>query len=142
LDLDDFRAWLGAYVRACRSNDPEDVAKLFSENAEYYPGPFEEPHRGRASIIKHWADDPWTVGPRFEAWVEPLVLQKVAGGALGVAEWRASYPEAHPRRRASMVRSSYSGSTSRLGAPSIASGAWAGVDPEGLPKTPRVERTR
>jgi hypothetical protein len=96
LDLDDFRAWLGAYVRACRSNDPEDVAKLFSENAEYYPGPFEEPHRGRASIIKHWADDPWTVGPRFEAWVEPLVLQKVAGGALGVAEWRASYPEAPP----------------------------------------------
>jgi SnoaL-like domain len=90
MDFEGFRAWLDAYVRACKTNDPEDVTRLFAEDAEYYPGPFDEPYRGSASIAEHWADDPWTVGPRFDARVEPLLFED----GLGVAEWWVSYPEA------------------------------------------------
>jgi hypothetical protein len=37
MDFEGFRAWLDAYVRACETNDPDDVIQLFTENAEYYP---------------------------------------------------------------------------------------------------------
>jgi ketosteroid isomerase-like protein len=47
-------AWLGAYFAAWRSNDPNDVAALFTEDAIYFVGPFAEPWNGRDAIVERW----------------------------------------------------------------------------------------
>ncbi len=124
MDFEGFRAWLDAYVRGCETNDPEDVTRLFAEDAEYYPGPFDEPYRGNESIAEHWADDPWTVGPRFDARVDPLFSMTVWAWPNG----------GHPIRRlhrtppGSTVPSSSSGSTIGDDAPSTGNGAWPTFD--------------
>jgi ketosteroid isomerase-like protein len=58
VDAEDVRAWLDAYGRAARSNDPAEVEELFSEDAVYRVGPFAEPWTGRAGIVAEWTADP------------------------------------------------------------------------------------
>ncbi|GAA3114137.1 nuclear transport factor 2 family protein [Nonomuraea salmonea] len=48
------RPWIEGYVRAWNSNDPDDIAALFTESAVYYPEPFSRPWQGRDEIISQW----------------------------------------------------------------------------------------
>ncbi len=48
--------WLTGYRQAWRSDDPTDVGALFTEDALYYTGPFDEPWAGRAAIVAGWID--------------------------------------------------------------------------------------
>jgi ketosteroid isomerase-like protein len=53
--------WMTAYRAAWDSNDPDDIAALFTEEASYYFEPFQEPFRGRDAIVEEWlkrADQP------------------------------------------------------------------------------------
>ncbi len=43
--------WLDDYVKAWKSNNPQDIAKLFTEDAFYSTGPFDEPWIGQQAII-------------------------------------------------------------------------------------------
>ena len=57
--------WVVGYVRAWESNDPEDIGRLFAEDAVYYTAPDREPWRGRQGIAAGWLerkDEPgsWT----------------------------------------------------------------------------------
>ena len=47
-NLDAVTAWITKYQAAWTSNDPEQIAGLFAEDAEYFPEPFAAPWRGRA----------------------------------------------------------------------------------------------
>jgi uncharacterized protein (TIGR02246 family) len=47
-------AWLDRYFAAWVSNDPEDVAALFTEDAVYAVSPFAEPWVGRDEIVRRW----------------------------------------------------------------------------------------
>jgi len=47
-------AWVRSYVEAWRSNDPQAIGNLFTDDAEYLTGPFDEPWRGRAAIVEGW----------------------------------------------------------------------------------------
>lgn len=86
---------LEAYFRAWVSNDPDEVAALFSRDAFYHTGPFAEPWRGRGAIVAAWVGDPeQQAGVRYA--FEPLA---VAGDA-GIAAWRVSYTRNAPRRAA------------------------------------------
>ena len=38
--------WVGRYVRAWSSNDPDEIGGLFTEEAEYYTAPWREPVAG------------------------------------------------------------------------------------------------
>ena len=49
-------AWVAGYVRAWASNDPADIAALFTEDAAYYTAPHREPWRGREAIVAGWLD--------------------------------------------------------------------------------------
>src|SRR5207244_12026983 len=46
--------WLDAYARAWETYDPEQIAALFSEGAEYRWHPADEPTVGRYEIVRAW----------------------------------------------------------------------------------------
>ena len=46
--------WLDAYVSAWKSYDREEIAALFSEDAEYRFHPYDEPVRGREAVVAAW----------------------------------------------------------------------------------------
>jgi ketosteroid isomerase-like protein len=48
------QAWLDAYSRAWETYDANDVAALFSEDAEYRYHPADDPVRGRDDIVRAW----------------------------------------------------------------------------------------
>ena len=50
-------AWIDAYLRAWKSNDPADIAVLFTEDATYRTAPFREPRLGHDEIISGWLRD-------------------------------------------------------------------------------------
>ena len=56
MDADTFERWLRRYFDAWASNDPNEVADLFSEDAVYAYGPFREETRGREAIVRAWVD--------------------------------------------------------------------------------------
>jgi uncharacterized protein (TIGR02246 family) len=56
MDRSGARAWLDRYFAAWVSNDPEDVAALFTEDAVYAVSPFAEPWVGRDEIVRRWTD--------------------------------------------------------------------------------------
>jgi uncharacterized protein (TIGR02246 family) len=51
MDRAGFEGWLRRYFEAWVSNDPDDVAALFTEDALYWVGPFREPWVGRDQIV-------------------------------------------------------------------------------------------
>jgi len=46
--------WVDGYLRAWASNSPEDIAALFTEDAEYHESPFETEWIGRDEIVEGW----------------------------------------------------------------------------------------
>jgi SnoaL-like protein len=54
MDRAGFEDWLRRYFDAWVSNDPVDVASLFTEDAIYWVGPFREPWVGRDQIVDRW----------------------------------------------------------------------------------------
>jgi ketosteroid isomerase-like protein len=59
---DAIRQWMDKYIAAWTTNDPEDIAALFTEEAVYATRPYDpDPWRGRAEIVERWigsADQP------------------------------------------------------------------------------------
>ena len=53
---DDIQAWLDRYLDAWRTYDPQKIADLFSEDAEYRYHPWDEPERGRETIVRGWLE--------------------------------------------------------------------------------------
>jgi len=54
LDYTMLEQWLAGYLRAWRSDDPTDISALFTEDAAYYTGPFDEPWAGRDTVVAGW----------------------------------------------------------------------------------------
>ena len=48
------QAWLDAYSRAWETYDPEQIAALFSDDAEYRWHPADEPEKGGDTIVEAW----------------------------------------------------------------------------------------
>ncbi|MGQ0548441.1 MAG: SgcJ/EcaC family oxidoreductase [Armatimonadota bacterium] len=46
--------WVDRYVRAWKTNDPDDIKELFTENARYYTAPHRRPWKGRKQIVQGW----------------------------------------------------------------------------------------
>ncbi len=46
--------WVEQYLRAWRSNEPDDIRALFTQDAEYHETPYETHWIGRAAIVKGW----------------------------------------------------------------------------------------
>lgn len=48
------QSWLDAYARAWETYDEQDIARLFSDDAEYRWHPADEPEVGRQTIVEAW----------------------------------------------------------------------------------------
>src|SRR5262245_15661613 len=58
MDHAGFQDWLNRYIDAWRSGDPAAIGDLFSENAQYFYGPYRDPVSGRAAIVRDWTAEP------------------------------------------------------------------------------------
>jgi len=92
VDREAFGRWLGAYFVAWVSNDPGDVAALFTEDATYAVGPFADVWEGRDEIVRWWTsvaqDD-----------VEYAYEVLAAEGETGIAHWNVkARSEGEPHR--------------------------------------------
>lgn len=54
MDRTEANRWLGAYVEAWKTYDPEQIAALFSDDVTYRYHPYDEPVRGRGEVVKSW----------------------------------------------------------------------------------------
>jgi len=86
--------WLDRYIRAWESNDPEEIAALFTEDATYSYGPFRDDVRGRDAIVASWLEEPDAPGS-WSAEYRPLAVE----GDTAVANGRSRYvqPDGSPR---------------------------------------------
>jgi ketosteroid isomerase-like protein len=75
--------WMSDYRRAWESNDPADIARLFTEEASYFTEPFMPPARGINEIIATWLRKRDEPGQTTFTWT-PLV--ETAGLAIVQAE--------------------------------------------------------
>ena len=79
--------WLTAYRHAWKTDDPDDIAALFTEDATYSPWPFSKSWEGRDAIVAKWVDrgdakNRW----RFDS--EVLAVE----GDTGVIKGLTTYP--------------------------------------------------
>jgi ketosteroid isomerase-like protein len=79
MDEDAVRDWVERYVRAWESNDPEEIAALFTDDARYYTAPHREPWTGPDEIVRGWLgrkDDAgdWTFEFEVLALAPPLAF--------------------------------------------------------------------
>jgi hypothetical protein len=51
------RAWLDRYVQAWITYEPDDIARLFSEDVIYRYHPYDEPIVGRDAVVASWLGD-------------------------------------------------------------------------------------
>lgn len=81
-----FQSWLDAFGSAWETLDPDALAALFSEEAEYHVDPFQAPKRGREAIRAELANA-WSrqrdVGFRAR--------MVAVNGAVGWAEWSSGF---------------------------------------------------
>lgn len=65
--------WMANYVKAWNSNDPDDIAALFTEDAEYYTEPYAAPWQGRETIVREWLENRDEPGETDFSW-QPIVV--------------------------------------------------------------------
>ena len=73
MDIATVNGWLAGYIEAWRAGDHQAVARLFTEDAQYYPDPFTPPRRGHKEIAEYWkktGDEP----DAFHAEYKPLIV--------------------------------------------------------------------
>jgi hypothetical protein len=89
---DQVQGWLDAYLAAWKSYDEDDIAALFSEDAEYRYRPSDEPIRGREEIVRAWLapgedesgrDEPGT----FDGAYEPFAVDGERAVAIGTSTY-------------------------------------------------------
>jgi ketosteroid isomerase-like protein len=92
---DDVQAWLERYIAAWRSYDPAAIGDLFAEDAEYRYHPYDEPERGRATIVKDWVEPAGGASTRdapdsWDAHYEPYAIDGARAVAVGWSRYFAA----------------------------------------------------
>ena len=85
LDRDAFGAWLGRYVEAWRSGDPDAIGDLFSEDGSYSYRAGQQNIIGRAAIVASWLEE--EDDGHWEAAYEPLAIEGEVHVAMGVTRY-------------------------------------------------------
>lgn len=93
---DEVQAWLDRYLQAWLSYDRDEIAALFSEDAEYRYQPWEEPIRGVDAIVESWLGRDGSPGGRdaagtYDGHYMPYVVE--AGRAVAIG-WSSYWTDA------------------------------------------------
>jgi ketosteroid isomerase-like protein len=80
--------WLDRYVTAWRSNDPDEIGALFTEDVAYRYYPFSTPVAGRNEVVQSWLDNP-DEPESWEARYTPYAIQGDRVVATGVSRYFA-----------------------------------------------------
>jgi hypothetical protein len=88
VDLHDVSGWIERYVAAWNSNEPDEIADLFTEDAEYWTDPFGQPWTGRDEIVKEWLGHRDKPGETSFEWSPVVVTEGVA-----VIQGETRYPQ-------------------------------------------------
>jgi hypothetical protein len=80
--------WLDAYARAWETYAEEDIAPLFTEDAEYRWHPADEPEVGRDTIVEAWQNPNGNASSRdplgtYKAELRPYVIEGNKAVAVG-----------------------------------------------------------
>jgi hypothetical protein len=79
--------WLGGYLRAWASKDPDDVRSLFTEDGEYWFRPDDPaPVRGVDAIVEMWRTEDEPTAPVHDLRV------LIENEELGIITGRVDYP--------------------------------------------------
>ena len=97
MDRTGFQRWLDGYAAAWRSNDRATIEALFSEDARYFYGPYEEPVVGRAAIADGWLEDR-DEPDEWNASYAPLAID--GGVCVAIGESRYLLPDRTAERTA------------------------------------------
>lgn len=87
MEKSDVAAWLDKYIAAWKSNNPQQIGDLFTEDATYYATPYATPIKGRDAIAAAWLEEPDAPGS-WEAHYKP----EIVSGNRAVATGRSIYP--------------------------------------------------
>lgn len=90
MDRASVRAWIDAYEQAWRTAGVAGLPELFSADAVYSPGPFEEPVAGLAAIEEMWERE--RQGPDEAFTMESEVIAVEGDAAVARVEVRYGEP--------------------------------------------------
>lgn len=80
------REWLVGYLRAWKSNDPDDVRAIFTTEAEYWFRPDDpDPVRGIEAIVRMWTQEPEPTEPVIA--LDVLVEDETVGVVTGSVDY-------------------------------------------------------
>ena len=86
------QAWLDSYAHAWDTYDANDVAALFTEDAEYRWHPADEPEVGRDAIVEAWLNPGGNAGDRDEPGTYQAEMRPFAvDGSRAVATGTCTY---------------------------------------------------
>jgi ketosteroid isomerase-like protein len=88
MERKDFENWVRGYIAAWKSNDAKDIAALFTQDAIYSTGPFDEPWVGQQAILDGWIG----IGDQPGDWTFEYEVLAVDGD-LGVMHGNTVYKE-------------------------------------------------
>lgn len=87
--------WLGRYVAAWLSYDPDEIGDLFSDDVSYRYHPSDQPVVGRAAVVASWLGDSATDGGStrdqpgtYDASYSPVAVDDDVVVATGISRYR------------------------------------------------------
>jgi hypothetical protein len=87
IPIDEFRGWLDAYGAAWQDGDAQAAIDLFTDDAEYYENPFEDPLVGKSAIRRYWSEG------AGESQSDVVFLHEAMAVVerKGLAQWQATF---------------------------------------------------
>src|SRR5215208_521173 len=86
MDRSDVEHWLDGYLHAWKSDDPQDIAALFTEDVTYSPHPWPRDSNrwvGRDTVVRKWIER----GDSKYGWRFEHELLAVEGDAAVIEGW-------------------------------------------------------
>ena len=79
----DVARWLGEYVEAWKSYDPDAIRALLAEDCEYSYRPHGDTIKGREAIVKSWIEDDPDATGTYDATYEAYAVEGDRAVAVG-----------------------------------------------------------
>lgn len=89
-----FERWIAGYERAWRAPGTSQLAELFSEQASYSAGPYEQAAHGLTAIAELWEREREGADETFSMTAAIVACE----GQVGVARVEVAYGEPKPQR--------------------------------------------